>query len=321
MENPADTDSATEIALRSRFPVTIISCDLRSASRLRELSRRLVGIEWIRLSAVVWDAQISNSVPLATSNATFIESNANLGYCEAIHRALPGDLGEASPVIVMNPDIAFDPEQLAEFCSRWLVWDETSGQIAGGPSIIFPSIRTDGVNEKPFSFNSAPRQALEFLVGESYGRSRSKGEPRWSSGCFFLTTAGVLRLHLPRGDFFLYAEDLAFCKSAADAGIPSIFDNAFTITHERGFSPNQTWKQLLAILGIAQTFPKRWKRPLLFAALLGTIARSLTPSRWYARAVVWPLMRMLIGKNESQMQYALRKGWAVGDQPVVNNCM
>ena len=291
--------------------IPVVTVDLNGVERLARLHSLIDGTPGLFLHATIW--KMPNRQTVVGDDLKYRTFCNNLGYSRGIHHALDPNWDDGQPIIVVNPDLSFEPAQFWNFRTKWIIENGDVPALAVPNSIVFPRILfPDGEFEGRYAFNSAFRQFFEFIVGESVGRSRKRATKSWASGSFFLTSVGQIRRYLPADDYFLYAEDLAFALRSTQGGSTVLFDDEFVVEHERGFRMEDSWKQVLAVIGISQLYGK-CNRILICGAIFGAMVRSIVPSRRSSRKTIFPLIRYLVSKRKTQMQFALQMGWATDD--------
>lgn len=188
------------------------------------VANNLVGDD---LSAVVGDA------------IELLEMGGNLGYGAAINRTVELTGAGADWVLVVNPDVTFEPGAIDELL-RVGESDPSIGAV--GPQILtalgevypsarrLPSLRT-GVGHALLSraWRGNPWTHRYLSDRELPPRQRDAG---WLSGACVLVRARVFtELGGFDDDFFMYFEDVDLGRRIARAGYRNVYAPSATITH------------------------------------------------------------------------------------------
>lgn len=198
----------------------------------------------LRLQITVVDNDSSDdSVAVARGlGVRCIANQQNLGYAAALNRAWP-TTGEAGAYLVVNPDVRFAPDSVRR------LYDEAIGsRCVTVPRII------DEHGATRYSLRREPtlgRQAGEALMGDHLpGRSSrwsvlvrgdggysQPGWVDWATGAVMMVPA-VCAAAVGRWDeaFFLYSEEVDYCRRARSLGYPIRYVPDALVFHEGGGS-------------------------------------------------------------------------------------
>ncbi len=216
--------------------VVVNFCQWRNTARLVNQLRRSIAVRTGQAEIRVIDNG-SPSHPLAARVAklrgvSVCRFDANLGFAAAVNR---GCRQTAGPwVLLLNPDITVPDGFLDDVLGR-----AARGDLAADVGVIgFRLLNRDGTPQPSAGpFPSFGRT----LAGLFLSRARRKcrvnhgdaGRPvEWATGgCFLVRRECFEQLGGLDESFFLYYEDVDFCKRAAEPGWRVWFDPALEVTH------------------------------------------------------------------------------------------
>ena len=162
------------------------------------------------------DNSPKNEPNFQTLKVTYIFNNKNLGYGAAHNIALRHTIAQLLPYhLVVNPDIAFDPQILSEL-EKYMDKNSNIGSIM--PKVLYPNGETQYLCKLlPTPFDLIFRRFLpsSFTKNRTYKfELRASGynqimDVPYLSGCFmFLRTAALQKVGLFDERFFMYPEDM-----------------------------------------------------------------------------------------------------------------
>jgi N-acetylglucosaminyl-diphospho-decaprenol L-rhamnosyltransferase len=171
-------------------------------------------------------------------------NDRNLGFARATNQGLA--LGTAPLCLWLNPDTVVQPGALQELVRFFHAHPDAA---AVGPRMIGP----DG--ELQYSCRAFPTLGTGLFTRYSLLRRLWPGNPvsaryllsgwdhagvrevDWISGSCLLTSRDVLRRVGPLDEaYFLFNEDVDWCRRAADAGLRVYYDPAAVVVHHIGAS-------------------------------------------------------------------------------------
>lgn len=169
-----------------------------------------------------------------------IDHKKNIGLGQAVNLGAKHADGEI--FLFLNPDARIQTENIGN------ILDE----FATNPDIGIIGSGIIDQKENPQEWNSGKELSLYDLVRNNLGISRSKNlwnsrrktECDWVSGAAMFTRRDLFeRLQGFDGRFFMYFEDMDFCKRARLAGKKIVFFPDFKIVHGNGESYDDKKKQ------------------------------------------------------------------------------
>jgi len=150
-------------------------------------------------------------------------------------------------LLLLNPDVAIEPGTLGRIVRRI---DELEARPGGPPGVVGFGLRNaDGSPQgsvgafpslgRSFREQFAPRRSRKYVTGD---RLRP-GEVDWVTGACMLVNGRLMdELGGFDEDFFLYHEEVAFCRDARDRGWRVEYDPGVSVVHraplqDRAISP------------------------------------------------------------------------------------
>lgn len=221
---------ATELAV-----VVVNFCQWRNTARLVNQLRRSHAVRTGVAAIRVLDNG-SPAHPLAARVArlrgvTVCRSAANLGFAAAVNRGCKQTAGPW--VLLLNPDVTVPDGFLDDVLGR-----AASGFPADAGVVGFRLLNRDGTPQPSAGpFPSFARTLAGLFVARARRKCRvnagTAGRPvEWATGgCFLVRRACLDQLGGLDESFFLYYEDVDFCKRAAERGWQVWFDPALAVTH------------------------------------------------------------------------------------------
>lgn len=237
--------------------VDVVVVSYNNRESLRHNLEALVKVPWVHVVVV------DNASPDGTLDAVrdlplaAIQLPDNRGFAHGVNAGWRS--GNSPYVLLLNPDASIDSSSLGTMVSA-LQDDATIGAVA--PKIV----ASDGSLE--YSQRRYPRLRSTFaqafflhrvfseaswtdeLIRER-GVYEARGTPDWVSGACIL----VRRLVLEELDgldesFFMYAEDIDFCRRLRQAGFDLLYEPDAVVEHEGGASGPRT--SLLPVLATSR---------------------------------------------------------------------
>lgn len=186
-----------------------------------------------------------------------VDAGANLGYAGGANRALRELVSRAVPpwaVAVMNPDTEARPDALARLVEA-LAGDP--GAAIAGPSLQYPDGR---FQHGAFRFPGVVQTVLDLWPVERLADSRLNGRyarARYAGGrpfeidfplgaCMLVRTDAARSVGLLDEGYFMYCEEIDWCRRFRDAGWRALCAPAAVVVHHAGAS---TSEQRAAMLG------------------------------------------------------------------------
>ncbi|MBI3255874.1 MAG: glycosyltransferase family 2 protein [Candidatus Andersenbacteria bacterium] len=214
---------------------------------------------------------------------TFMQLPKNIGYAAANNMALRARRDKASHVLLLNPDTQVRPGALTAGLDE-LERDGTHGVV--GLKLVNP----DG-SPQP-SVRSLPRLPVFLFIFLKMHRLRQQlmepvfdYEKRAEVGqvmgaAFFINRALLEKIGLLDEKFWIWFEEVDYCKRARDAGYKVIYTPAGVVMHHGGTSFGQLvgLKKSLPLLRSAQWYVRKHIGffPYLACALLWPVALLLS---------------------------------------------
>lgn len=223
-----------------RAGIVAVVVTYESAGVLRECLESLHGAAPRRgLRVIVVDnASGDESAAVAgelLGDAAVVRRSANGGFAAGVNEVLAGFSGEYLAVI--NPDLVV-PAGALDALADALDADPRIGLV--GPRVVDPSGRAEDTTGW---FPTLEREIshswhLDRLLARE-GRRRplpaAGGPVEWLSGCAWLLRGSAIREIGPLDEeYFLYFEDVDYCRRLQDAGWKVVADTRVTVTHAGG---------------------------------------------------------------------------------------
>jgi len=178
-----------------------------------------------------------------------IENKENLGFARAVNQALSGAHGRA--ILLLNSDTQVEKEALRKL----LGFEEKVGPAVIGTRLLNP----DGsVQPSVFHLPTIKRAIWEFWLGKKGAFSKYVPEGKKPteveavSGGAMLISRGVIgKIGLFDERYFMYFEDLDYCRRARLAGFKVYYLPTAEIVHEHGASGKEIvdeanqWRRLI----------------------------------------------------------------------------
>lgn len=168
------------------------------------------------------------------SGVRVLLNEENAGFSRAVNRAARAATGET--LVVINQDLHLEPDSLkimAQFLS--------SNRAVAGGALTYPNgSEQPSCGPFPTLFGTVWRLALPRRIRKydlSASRPKEDRPVDWVTGAFVGFTRELFDLTGGFGeDYFMYYEDVDFCRRAAQAGFPSYFLPQAKAIHVAPFS-------------------------------------------------------------------------------------
>lgn len=217
---------------------------------------------------------------------TLIRRPNNDGFAAAVNDAVAVSTGRW--LLLMNPDVESGPGFLSRVLSRVRELDRTPG---GPPAVVGFGLRNSDGSPQP-SVGAFPslawcvREALSRRDRRKYLATRKSrpGPVPWVTGACMLIRADVMRdLGGMDPDFFLYHEEVAFCRRVWDAGGRVEFDPSVQVVHKHPLQNRRVAPRMRVItrhskLLYFRKFLPRWQ----FEGLAAIVATEGLLRGWWA---------------------------------------
>jgi N-acetylglucosaminyl-diphospho-decaprenol L-rhamnosyltransferase len=228
------------MTVEKRIDVVVVSYN--SSDRLRACVEQLSRQPSIQVVVVDNASQDESVAVVSDLPITVVRLEKNLGFgggCNAGWRA-----ADAPYVLFLNPDARIAPEAVLQLTA---VLERTSaGAVA--PRIVdssgalewslrrFPEVRSI-YGQALFAHRLFPDAEWTDEVIREPGRYEREGPCDWASGACLLVRRATLE-HTGGFDegFFMYCEDVDFCRRLWDAGQPVVYTPTVVCTHAGGAS-------------------------------------------------------------------------------------
>lgn len=186
----------------------------------------------------------------------------NLGFGRAHNSVIEEHAGQAKYVLVLNPDIYFEPELLPKIFHRMECNPEIGLSI---PKICYPSGHTQPVNRRlptPYDMllNYISARSNDLFANtrsllKYHAKDLDTTKPYFCpfiSGCFmFFRTSVLEQVGLFDERYFLYLEDIDLSRRAAETSLNVVFSDLLAYHHwNRGSHTSYKlfWKQVTSAL-------------------------------------------------------------------------
>lgn len=168
---------------------------------------------------------------LGDGRVTVVTNAENVGFARAVNAGLQLAMaGGARRCLLLNPDVAFGPDFLADLLGQW---DETAAKV------IAPRIMLSGQPDRAWYAGGGFDRSWLF-TNVHYPYEPGDDETRvveFASGCCLGLEAQVLRdVGMLDESFFVYWEDSDLCLRLQQAGIPIHYVPRLCLLHEAGAS-------------------------------------------------------------------------------------
>lgn len=287
------------MSAQPRLTVVLVSYNTRPL--LLDLLRRLGATGWLN-SVVVDNASQDGSADAVASEFPAVElirNSDNVGFARAANQGLAR--ASAPYVALLNPDTDATPRLLEELVG----YLEQHGAVWGvAPRLV----GADGKAQTlAAGFAPTPLRALFYFLGVSYvlpwpssgfsitPKVRRPIEVDWLSGaCLVLRREVISNVGALDGSFFLYGEDMDWCRRMRAAGGRLVFRGDLDLAHARAASSGHEvisarWLDALARYVRPQTSPLG-SRLFFIAAAAGFWirgARFVLPAQRMRHKTLW----------------------------------
>lgn len=223
--------------------LSIVILNYKSVGHLRQCLRALhSSVLPFRLEVIVVDNGSHDDSARVTAReypeAQYIGLNTNTGYSAGNNRGLEKATGEY--LMILNPDVAVFPsaiERLVDYMEAHpkvgivapkLVNPDGSTQLSGA---LFPSFWIPLWRRSTFGKYPGPRQRIRqyFIDGWDRTSSRPVG---WALGaCLVIRRQAFTQIGLLDERYFLYYDDIDYCRRAWEAGWEVHYDAEAEMVH------------------------------------------------------------------------------------------
>ena len=227
----------TETATRTRLAVVIVNfCQWRNCTRLVRQLRHSDAFRGDEANIILID-NASPEHPLAERLAkqrgvTLLRNRLNLGFAQAVNRGVQAS--DSDWVLLLNPDVTVDDYFLDRASA---VLDELPERANVG-AIGFQLRNADGTPQASAgSFPSFLRTLCGLLRPRSQRKCRhqslnERGPVDWvTGGCLLVRRDCLEDLNGMDERYFLYYEDVDFCRRAMDRGWQVLYEPGVSVTH------------------------------------------------------------------------------------------
>lgn len=267
-------------------PIDLVTVSYRSGQHVAALLRSLAADEQLLDQVIVVNNAVDDRLEFDLLGTRVVESGDNLGYGRAMN--LGAALGVAPHLLLVNPDVEFQPGALAELLRR-LRENEDVGAV--GPLIrtldgsVYPSARRlpslrIGVGHALFSgvWPNNPWTRRYRADEEDPPRIRTAG---WLSGsCLLVRREAFEQIGGFDAKYFMYFEDVDLGTRLGRAGWSNLYVATATVHHEGGHSTRSSSRGMIrahhesAILYVRSKYAGWYLAPLRWALTLGLRVRA-----------------------------------------------
>lgn len=291
--------------MTTRLPVVTVTYS--PGDHLRALIESLPGATARQVGLVMADNGSTDGAPEAAAAehafAEFLPTGGNLGYGTAINRAVteiagrPDDFDQRY-VLVVNPDVSFEPgsiDELLAAAQRWPRGAAFGPRIAEADGTVYPSARAvpslgSGIGHAVLGqvWPGNPWTA-RYLDDHDMVTERAAG---WLSGsCLLLRRDAFDALGGFDERYFMYLEDVDLGDRLGRAGWQNVFVPSSVIRHDQGHAAKTVPEFTLrahhrsAYLFQADRHPHTWQAPIRWALKAGLELRCRLAIRSAERAL------------------------------------
>lgn len=291
--------------MTTRLPVVTVTYS--PGDHLRALIESLPGATTRQVGLVMADNGSTDGAPEAAAAehafVEFLPTGGNLGYGTAINRAVteiagrPDDFDQRY-VLVVNPDVSFEPgsiDELLAAAERWPRGAAFGPRIAEADGSAYPSARAvpslgAGIGHAVLGpvWPGNPWTA-RYLDDDDMVTERASG---WLSGsCLLLRRDAFDALGGFDERYFMYLEDVDLGDRLGRAGWQNVYVPSAVIRHDQGHAAKTVPEFTLrahhrsAYLFQADRHPHAWQAPIRWALRAGLELRCRLAIRSAERAL------------------------------------
>ena len=250
-----DIASAAVLSLDVDLTISIVTWNSAAdiGNCLASLAGAVGGLTW---AAIVVDNASTDRTAAIVREASpairLLVNERNVGFGPGHNLAIRSGVGRRH--LVLNPDTVCHPgslEQMAHFLDDHPQVAFVGPRVLEPDGKVYPSCRslpTPGAlifRNRILSglFPNNPYTRGYLMGGIDHSRAAEAG---WLSGSCLMVSRGALEtIGLLDERFFMYCEDMDWCRRAHDQGWQVFYEPAATITHLRGRSSDQKIPQML----------------------------------------------------------------------------
>jgi GT2 family glycosyltransferase len=285
----------------AQYDLTVVLVSYNTKSLLHAALARLVGTEWLTL--IVVDNASKDGSAAATAaqfpSVELVRNEVNVGFARAANQGIAR--ARTPFIVLLNPDTEASPDLLRTLVS-YLQQHEEVWAVA--PRLIDSSGHPQTMAA---GFAPTPSRAFLYFLGASYllpwpsvgfaapPRVNRPIEVDWLSGaCLSFRRSVVDRVGPLDGSYFLYGEDMDWCRRIKASGGKLMFLADLDLRHTRAASSGHDVVSTDWLIGL-----DRYVRPLMSplgvklffsAAAIGFWLRgfrSMVPGRGQPRSTLW----------------------------------
>jgi len=192
---------------------------------------------------------IKSKVESNNLKMSFIENEQNLGFAKAVNQGIKQAKGEV--IFLLNPDTVVKPEALKNL----LEFEEKLGPAIVGARMLNPDGSIQG---SVFNLPTIGGAIQEYWFGKKGAFSKYApfgGKPvevkAVSGGAMLISKEVIKKIGLFDERYFMYFEDLDYCRRARKAGFKIWYLPTAEVIHEHGASgkklatPEDQWHRLV----------------------------------------------------------------------------
>lgn len=291
IRNPRHGTRYTSIETPQLSVVVVNFCQWKNTARLTQQLRRSEAVRRGAAEIVI----IDNHSPASRiaqrlkrlSGVSVVQNTRNEGFARAVNRG--GHLSRGEWVLLLNPDVTVPDgflDHVLESAQRWPAIDPRAGIIG------FQLRHSDGSRQA----SAGPFPTLfRTLAGLCLPRSRRKCQhqtlnhrqivPWVTGGCLLVRRDCYEQLAGMDEQFFLYYEDVDFCRRVRAAGWSVWYDPALQVTHHfplhsRKVPPSLRLITRHALLCYSQKHWPRWQSRVLSGMVWLEACARQSLARW-----------------------------------------
>lgn len=283
-----DRQGPTVTAAPPDVSVVVVSFNTRSL--LEACLQALVSSEGVQLEVFVVDnASTDGSADMVARQfpaVTLVRSPANRGFAAANNLAIPRSRGRY--VLLLNPDTVVQPRTVATLAA---FLDAHAGVGITGPRVLNAdgSLQSCGYWYPTLLREIRLSKHVNRILRAVLGDQPPDPDPTrptavdWVDGCCLMIRREVIgRIGLLDEQYFLYAEELDWCRSARKTGWHIVTCPTAEMTHLRGRSTDQVKEAALA--GLVETRLRYYRKHdgLASAILVSFVYAAGCVRRWRA---------------------------------------
>ena len=220
-----------------RDPVSIVVVTYHAGPMLHRCLESLFDRQDVATCVVVVDngetGQVEDDLTRAFPSVLVVNPGRNLGFAAGANRGLAAAAVASEWVALINPDTVVPPGVLGQLI----------GVLQSEPSVaaVAPRLISSDGGSQPYSFGGEPTPwyLLRRQVARAFGRTLhdwAAGRPRavdWVSGaCLVIRRTALEKVGALDERFFLYFEDVDWCRRCREAGWSIWFVPEVAVRHD-----------------------------------------------------------------------------------------